>query len=154
MLVLNLACFTSERAMTRLRGAIGLASYALFQAALLWPSFSMDFTCPEIDNVQLTPDETALIQTIKARDDLANIGTLIVILGPAMDCLTSHPLDCVFSVTTGEWSQIAATPGNLTKIAASINQEDIKLFLLKNGATKNSQFLNCLDKYYGQVKLQ
>lgn len=133
---------------------IWLVACVLFQGAFLSPSFAIDFNCPEIDNIQLTPDETAIIQAVKAKDDLAQIGTLIVILGPAMDCITSHPLDCLFSVTTDEWDKIAAAPGNLTKIAAATNQDEIGSFLVTHQSTKNFQFLQCLYNYYGQVRVQ
>src|SRR3954465_11047686 len=109
-------------------GIAGLMRAAAF-VGFLAPLESHAVSCPAVNDVSLDADQAQLILQIKNRDDLANTGAIFSLLGPALDCIASHPADCLFSVATGDWDQISATPGNLTKIAASVDYDEIDMYM-------------------------
>jgi hypothetical protein len=113
------------------------------------------FSCGAIDNVTLNAEQAQLIKVFKAKDDLANIAKIAIIFGPSLDCITSStPADCPFSVATADWDKMADAPGNLDKIGAAANAEDIELYLIGHQTIdpRARKFFECLDKYYSEIK--
>jgi hypothetical protein len=72
------------------RGATVLISGTMFLRSLA-PLESYALSCPAIDDVSLDADQAQLILQIKNRDSLADAGALLTLLGPALDCIASHP---------------------------------------------------------------
>ncbi len=115
------------------------------------------FTCDSIDDIRLDAEQAQLIKTFKAKEDLAHVAKLLIAIGPALDCITgSNPTDCPFSVATADWDRMATAPGDLDKIVAAANSEDIELYLLGHQSLKPNvrSFFECLDKYYREIKSQ
>lgn len=139
--------------MTSILGITGLIRAAVL-VGVLAPLEVHAVSCPSVSDVSLDADQAQLILQIKNRDELANAGAIFALLGPALDCIASHPADCLFSVATGDWDQISATPGNLTKIAASVDYDEINMYMFRHptASGKAKTFLDCLQKYYAEIK--
>jgi hypothetical protein len=134
-------------------GIIGLIRAAVL-VGVLAPLEAHAVSCPSVSDISLDADQAQLILEIKNRDELANTGAIFSLLGPALDCIASHPADCLFSVSPGDWDQISSTPGNLTKIAASVDYDEIDMYMFHHptASGKGKTFLVCLQKYYAEIK--
>lgn len=135
-----------------------MSSAALVGAALFVAvSQAAAFTCKAIPETHLNAEQAQLLRTFKAKEDLAGIAKLGVVLGTALDCITaSNAVDCPISVATSEWDEMASAPGNLDKITAAAIAEDIELYLFSHKDINPDvrSFFECLDKYYSGIKSQ
>jgi hypothetical protein len=97
-----------------------LSSAAAFCGALLVAVPQANaFTCEAIPEIRLDAEQSQLLRTFKGKEDLANTARLTIVLGPALDCITSsNATDCVVSVTASEWDKMASAPGKIAKTTA------------------------------------
>lgn len=122
-----------------------VAFFALGEPAL------SSFSCGTTANVKLTRIEQDLLKRTKDREEAAGLTSIFLVIGPIIDCFTSKPIECVFSVQTTEWDQIAKTPGSIQKILASAILTDITVTLGgSGGSTQSRPFFSCVSKYYQQ----
>jgi len=129
-----------------------VSSAAVLSGALLVAvSQASAFTCMAVPEIRLTTEQVQLLRTFKAKEDSANAARLAVVLGTALDCITSsNATDCPVSVTTSEWDKMASAPGNIDKFTAEAIAEDVELYLFshKDLSPDVRSFFVCLDKYY------
>jgi hypothetical protein len=127
------------------------SALALSGGLLVAMSQASAFKCEAIPEIRLNSEQSQLLRTLKGKEDLANIARLTIVLGPALDCITSsNAKDCPVSVTAVGWEKMASAPGNINKITAEAIAEDIEryLFSRKDLNPDVQSFFVCLDKYY------
>jgi hypothetical protein len=96
------------------------------------------------------------LRTISAIEDFQRQGRLrwrarlAIVLGSALDCITSNANDCAVAVSASEWDKMESAPGQFDKITAEAIAEDIEryLFARKDLDPNVKAFFVCLDKYY------
>ena len=108
------------------------------------------FTCDTIPEIRLNSEQSQLLRTFKGKEDSAGSARLTIVLGPALDCITSNAKDCAVAVTASEWDKMESAPGQFDKITAEAIAEDIEryLFARKDLDPNVKAFFVCLDKYY------
>ena len=135
-------------------GQIGrrrLSSAAALGGALLAvASQASAFTCDAVPEIRLNSEQSQLLRTFKGKEDAAGSVRLTIVLGSALDCITSNAKDCAVAVTASEWDKMESAPGKIDKIAAEAIAEDIEryLFARKDLDPNVKAFFVCLDKYY------
>ena len=128
-----------------------LASTAALGGALLAvASQASAFTCDAIPEIRLNSDQSQLLKTFKDKEDSAGGARLAIVLGSALDCITSNANDCAVAVSASEWDKMESAPGQFDKITAEAIAEDIEryLFARKDLDPNVKAFFVCLDKYY------
>jgi hypothetical protein len=128
-----------------------LSSTAAIGGALLAvASQASAFTCDAIPEIRLNSEQSQLLRTFKSKEDSAGSATLTIILGSALDCITSNAKDCAVAVTASEWDKMASAPGKIDKTSAETIAEDIELYLFshKDLSPDVKAFFVCLDRYY------
>lgn len=113
------------------------------------------FTCDSIPEIRLDSEQSQLLKIFKGKEDAASSARLTIVLGSAVDCITSDAKDCTVTVTAVEWNKMASAPGTIDKTTAEAIAEDIEryLFAHKDLNPDVKAFFVCLDKYYTE-KLQ
>jgi hypothetical protein len=140
----------------RVRKALGqitrpLSSAAALGGALLAvASQASAFTCDAIPEIHLNPEQSQLLKTFKGKEDSSGSARLTIVLGPALDCITSNAQDCAVLVSVSGWNEMASAPGTIDKTTAEAIAEDIEryLFAQKDLNPDVRAFFVCLDKYY------
>jgi len=123
---------------------------ALGSSLLAVVSQASAFTCDTIPEIRLNSEQSQLLRTFKGKEDSAGSARLTIVLGPALDCITSNAKDCAVAVTASEWDKMESAPGQFDKITAEAIAEDIEryLFARKDLDPNVKAFFVCLDKYY------
>ena len=95
-------------------------------------------------------EQSQLLKTFKRRQDSSGNARLTIVLGPALDCITSNAQDCSVTVSASGWNEMASAPGKIDKTTAEAIAEDIEryLFARKDLDPNVKAFFVCLDKYY------
>lgn len=123
---------------------------ALGGALLAVASQASAFTCDAIPEIRLNSEQSQLLRTFKGKEDSASSARLPIVLGSALDCITSSAKDCLVTVTASEWDKMASAPGKIDKTTAEAIAEDIELYLFSHTdlSPEVKAFFVCLDKYY------
>ena len=123
---------------------------ALCGALLAVASQASAFTCDAIPEIRLNSEQSQLLKTFKRREDSSGNARLTIVLGPALDCITSNAQDCSVTVSASGWNEMASAPGKIDKTTAEAIAEDIEryLFAQKDLNPDVKAFFVCLDKYY------
>jgi hypothetical protein len=115
-----------------------------------WRLRPAPFTCDAIPEIRLNSEQSQLLKTFKRRKDSSGNARLTIVLGPALDCITSNAQDCSVTVSASGWNEMASAPGKIDKTTAEAIAEDIEryLFAQKDLNPDVKAFFVCLDKYY------
>jgi hypothetical protein len=108
------------------------STVALSGVLLLVVSQASAFTCNAIPEIRLDSEQSQLLRSLKGKEDLASSARLTIVLGPALDCITSNATDCRVTVTASEWDKMASAPGKIDKTTAETIAENIELYLFSH----------------------
>lgn len=129
-----------------------LMTLLMAQPLLCWCTAGAwaEFQCKAVTNFRPNAAELDLLKLIRAKEELARVGSGLLAIAPVASCL-ANPVGCIISVSTTDWKNLAGPPSAIERIGIVAIRKEIDLYLIRPSSGEARTFFECLNSFYGSL---